>query len=724
MWQRFKIVPHNSGRELQVGHPLDDDSIHVGLGIGFGAVGATPKGYSYSIKGGPAPPRPPREFLDARYETSAAVKEPPPRNPSRLKIRTTNIRPPSSIYSKDSPPLDSTYTATVATKYGHRYGGADEISPPSSPEPDARGTRGAALPGDVSPIDEDDGSAAYMYKAGIPNTDHTRLETSDTSYVADPRHGYTLPSSDQQPTAAPSIPALRRERRRQADAAAREAHLARHGQSHQQSRNVAPRDAPRYDPLAGDQMRGTHSRPPQGLGTTSRAFADPQPSPTAAPSSFGDRVRRIAKKAAAKDSNADPAAGAFTSTRPSWRGASGRTAIVEPVRDDPEAPPLTIPEKSSKRIIPTGLLAKKSSAADSTARSQTPPVSPPPTDGPVRPRKILSSAQPQQTSSTQAQPRTERRPSPPLASNPVSSEAPAVAAARNLVRDGQFASPAPSPSHYAPSPEPGQVVRRKPPPVHTNHLQHQHQHQVSVSSAYSQLTEVPHPSPRRFGGSGAPAEIEEPYVQPPSRFSITTYATSNAGTSDEPAADDQPPVPALPTNPTQRKPSDHSPVTSPIDQFMTSPFADQKHPQTKKHPALARAQAQDTPSSPDRPASRASDIDKALPPAPPEQTAESARDRVGLLNAQLRALANRRININRSIQQMTELMPADRLMDSDEVARKRDAEKKKVEALRSELADIQRDEYELGLKLHRAYKRLDREGEFEASTLWVRRVTG
>jgi hypothetical protein len=66
MWQRFKIVQHNSDRELQVAHPLDDDSIRVGLGIGFGAVGGTPKGYSYSIKGGPAPSRPPREFFGAR----------------------------------------------------------------------------------------------------------------------------------------------------------------------------------------------------------------------------------------------------------------------------------------------------------------------------------------------------------------------------------------------------------------------------------------------------------------------------------------------------------------------------------------------------------------------------------------------------------------------------------------------------------------------------------
>ena len=113
-----------------------------------------------------------------------------------------------------------------------------------------------------------------------------------------------------------------------------------------------------------------------------------------------------------------------------------------------------------------------------------------------------------------------------------------------------------------------------------------------------------------------------------------------------------------------------------------------------------------------------------LPPVPPEASAGEARDRVGLLNAQLEALANRRLNINRSIKQMTELMPTDNILNSLEVIRKREAEKQKVEVLKQELAEVQREEYELGLKLHRAYKRLDRDAEWEPTGLWVRRVTG
>jgi hypothetical protein len=114
-------------------------------------------------------------------------------------------------------------------------------------------------------------------------------------------------------------------------------------------------------------------------------------------------------------------------------------------------------------------------------------------------------------------------------------------------------------------------------------------------------------------------------------------------------------------------------------------------------------------------------MDKALPLAPPEMV--ETGDRITLLSARLSGLANRRNNLNKSIKQMTELMPTDSLMASADVLRKREEEKQKVERLREELANVQQEEYELGLKLHRAYKRQDRDGDYESGTLWVRRVT-
>ncbi|KAK4099617.1 hypothetical protein N658DRAFT_517141 [Parathielavia hyrcaniae] len=758
MWDRLRTVPHHHASGRPVNHPLDDDRIRVGLGLGSGGLGAA-KGYSYSIRGGPAPPRPPREFLESRYETPTALsnletprfKEPPPCNPRRITARTANLRPASAFCSK-APRQVPKYTANVATKSSYRYGGADEISPPSSPEPDARAAD-RFLPGDVSPIDEDD-APSHSRHAGIPNTDRPRNARPDPPFAPDPRR--QSPPQHRGPT---RIGSMRRERRRQSDAAARDGNPNQRGFPSQHAQHPPRREVSGWDPLTGEQTSSAHGRPPQlkpgdyaqGLGITSQSWASHQNIPSTAPPSFGDRVRRIAKKAAAaRDGATDPAAGAFTTSRPGWRGASGRTAIVDPMHDTQEVPPLRIPEKSSRRNIPPA--AASTSASNSTPdgpgrRGQTPPISPPPAETPTRsePRdgtkRILPLAQPLAATHLPSQ-AGQRYPSPPLSGNSLAADAPAYGGSVHA-----------SSAMYAHSPDLGNQLRRKPPPLHTTPPQHQHQ--VSVSSVYSRQTDVPQPSPLQIPNTARPAvTFEEPYVQPPSRFSITTYATSNTGTThddlDDHQDDDQPPVPSLPASFQEqygRPSSDHSPVTSPIDQFMTSPFPPPLNPTSRTpstnpehqptqqqqqppssstkptNPALARTQAL---AGLDRPSSRAStsDMNKTLPLAPPEQSADQAHDRVGLLNAQLRALANRRINIHRSIAQMTELMPTDKLMNSAEVVRKREAEKKKVEALQQELAEVRREEYELGLKLHRAYKRLDREAEWEPTTLWVRRVTG
>lgn len=78
----------------------------------------------------------------------------------------------------------------------------------------------------------------------------------------------------------------------------------------------------------------------------------------------------------------------------------------------------------------------------------------------------------------------------------------------------------------------------------------------------------------------------------------------------------------------------------------------------------------------------------------------------------------------KSIRQMTELMPTDSVIINEEVRRKREEEKRKVEGLREEEADVRRQEHELGLRLHRAWKRKDKDAVYEPTGLWVRRITG
>jgi len=101
-----------------------------------------------------------------------------------------------------------------------------------------------------------------------------------------------------------------------------------------------------------------------------------------------------------------------------------------------------------------------------------------------------------------------------------------------------------------------------------------------------------------------------------------------------------------------------------------------------------------------------------------------SHDLVTSLQAQLDDLAHRRNNITKSIRAMTELMPKDHVILTEDVRRKREEEKLKVERLRAEEADVRREEHDLGLKLHRAWKRRDKDAVYEPTGLWVRRVTG
>jgi hypothetical protein len=78
-------------------------------------------------------------------------------------------------------------------------------------------------------------------------------------------------------------------------------------------------------------------------------------------------------------------------------------------------------------------------------------------------------------------------------------------------------------------------------------------------------------------------------------------------------------------------------------------------------------------------------------------------DRILRFQAQLRELAHRRVNIMKSIQQMTEVIPEDEDAALDQLSRRRE----NLEGLRQEAAEISRLEYQVGLKLHRAWKRQD-----------------
>ncbi|KAB5572748.1 hypothetical protein GE09DRAFT_956875 [Coniochaeta sp. 2T2.1] len=677
-------------------------------------------GYSYSIKGGPAPPRPPRDFVDSQFETATPVQEPPPRNPKRNLARSTQSGPQSSLPPQPRA-IANVYTASRAL---HRQQDMEAISPPSSPEP-ADTRRVGQRDRDVSPIDND-------------------------RDVAPPPRGPsrgTHAQDSQQPRT--SIPMMRRMRRKASDAALREAR-------ERQASNPASgpqKGEVRYDAMTGEPTASEAGRAPQvrpaeyaqGLGITTGP-SPPQRSPSAMMTAFGDRVRRMRhpskgdKKPEQVARDTDPAANAFTSSRPGWRGASGRTAIVEPVHDNLAVAPLRIPPKDTKRVVsPISATSPASNKSlERATRRNTPPVSPPGAETRSREtiRKIVPSSQLATPAESKHHSDGPSYPSPPLSGSSDKNDAPSVAAKQPqpsvAVEDTS------NPSTTGAQQQKDSTIHRKPPPAHA--------HQESASSVYSQASHAPPPPPHSANPHTlAPGDA---WVQPPSRFSVTTYGTSAVNTPRESLDDfahNRPPVPETPqqylSNSSPQPPLDpvmdrHPPTsTSPVhDQYMSSPF--HTHPsaaaQQRKaaatgttgfsHPALAMMRAART--TADRPDSIASSINKSLPPAPPETSAGETSDRVAMINARLQGLGNRRININRSIKQMTELMPTDTIMDSAEVIHRREMEKQKVEVLKQELAEVQREEYELGLKLHRAYKRMDRDDNYEPTTLWVRRVTG
>lgn len=519
-----------------------------------------------------------------------------------------------------------------------------------------------------------------------------------------------------------SIPTMRRERRRQ-QAASISAPRPRPN-AQETGRQTSPISGPGAYPNAagrGDAVepRGrpvqeapTDEDPMYGMTTTiTSSFARQSQNPSP---SLGQRMRQLGR--GTKPETID--------SRPAWNGASGRQTVVSPVQDDTTVAPLKIPAKSTKRAGRESQLRGKTVLQPNQPTSETSKAS----SAAAAMRKFIPSRsghtpEPHGRSSPVPEPAT-RNAATPVQSypSPLQTASPVMGTQVTDFEPNHNSAAAPRLS----IPNPDKAIRRKPPPS-GQATTPSHAAQPSISSSvYSVQPGV------NFANS--PATISQPthkgqapddaWVQPPSRFSITTFATSNAESPRQSADENRPPLPEPPQ------------AQSVMDR--RRPLHGQESPQLGDDPVVISLKSasisnpiglgiekHNTPRSVANPkASRPSSIlstSKELPPAPPEMV--DTKDRVVLLNAKIAGLTHRRNNITKSIKQMTELMPADKLIQSEEVLRKREDEKKKVENLKAELAEIQQQEYDLGLKLHRAYKRQERDASYESGTLWVRRVT-
>lgn len=92
-----------------------------------------------------------------------------------------------------------------------------------------------------------------------------------------------------------------------------------------------------------------------------------------------------------------------------------------------------------------------------------------------------------------------------------------------------------------------------------------------------------------------------------------------------------------------------------------------------------------------------------------------------MLEARRDNLARRRANINTIIHELTQVIQPSSIA-YDMAAR--DEVKKTVASLNNELADIRREEHEIGMKLFRLWKKRDEKNLYGGdSGLWVKRVT-
>ncbi|KAI6351351.1 hypothetical protein MCOR25_009996 [Pyricularia grisea] len=742
MWDRFKgAVPQKLGgrsQQQQKQRPQLDKNAY-----------AAANGYSYSVQGGAPPPRPPREFEQPLhfYDNTESVIEQVPsqgqhRNYAYRNSGGSNRRPASSIYSQPSPIHTSFAPASTAPpRRSYTFNDGDEISPPSSPE-EITPRYGAVPVPDISPIDEDD----EVYNSKM----------------------------SQQPSFAQSmrgnISSLRRERRQKMDAANSQ---LRESKSRDKMRLPQPKSTEpskrgyhggevRWDPATGELTSSEKGRPSQVKPAEyAKEFGDSPPRATASAAPaiststpFGERVRRIAPPGFAtggaektlrspaaqtpprrtpspmsSPTAFDPAARAFAAAdRPEWKGGSGRSAIVKPVHDTPDVAPLKVPRKNAKRSLASPGATSSPVAAEPSNVMASPPASPAAPETLQSPRETTRQIEP----SSHPPPPEEQEheelnissanyPSPPQSDG--EPKAP---------EDTAATSPNPMYPLSPDSTTPTSAVRRKPTPSQLS----LHQQPNSPSSRYSQsdpfnystypATNITPNGKSSTFKAGTPDEWA--YLSPKSPE--TAYNAVGApqtpgddyGQNDSPSRDGG--VMGR-TRPKLRDGGSGSTTPSSDEEPIKISLGGGQWANRERKPLGMAAVSPKSPSGHDgghvRRNSMAGSIHKTLPPAPPETT---AKDRVDQLNAQLRGLANRRLNLTRCIKQMTELMPTDNIMASADVLHKREVERKKVEALKMELAEVQREEYDLGIKLHRAYKRIDRTGEYEPTTLWVRRVTG
>ncbi|KAL2796876.1 hypothetical protein BJX66DRAFT_323741 [Aspergillus keveii] len=236
---------------------------------------------------------------------------------------------------------------------------------------------------------------------------------------------------------------------------------------------------------------------------------------------------------------------------------------------------------------------------------------------------------------------------------------------------------------------------------------HQEPNTYDAPEAEDNASAVSSAPPRVDLGSGSELNVRladlriagDDVNAPTSRFSVTTYDPTEVGSLTPSPRHSISPSPPPSIIETASQSSEYARSIMSRARPVPSAIAPGKRPTRKPTPSEVLSS-------------------KALPPNPAEMTAEG---RIEMLEAKRSDLLRRRTNINTIIHELTQVIQPSSVA-YDMAAR--DEVKKTVASLNNELAEIKREEHEIGLKLLRAWKKREEEDFYGQSTsLWVKRVT-
>ncbi|KAI9883778.1 MAG: U4/U6 small nuclear ribonucleoprotein prp4 [Watsoniomyces obsoletus] len=204
--------------------------------------------------------------------------------------------------------------------------------------------------------------------------------------------------------------------------------------------------------------------------------------------------------------------------------------------------------------------------------------------------------------------------------------------------------------------------------------------------------------------------------EPVSRFSDSTLATT-AITFDTPPITPDPNMSFLAGSGFNTSSQDHrQQPSSPTLPTSNKPKAVARKPISSRMSGTSHI-SQMTPTYPASVAPSIASTAKNLPPSP-EETESS--DLITTLQAKLDNLQHRRTNLQRITTDMEKHLSPSANVDKA----MRDSMKNTVEQWKAELDEIVRQQHEIGLRLHRAWRRREREECLDEPTgLWVRRIT-